>query len=72
MCVCVLLVMMSQRAGLVTCHVMSQGVAASAEELRQTYLHPEEEEPVDGFIQHDLFGTWEEPVSESLLRLVLV
>lgn len=32
------------------------GVAASAEELRQTYLHPEEEEPVDGFIQHDLFG----------------
>lgn len=45
------------------CHMMSQGVVASEEELRQTLLHPEGVEPqqegvehVDGFIQHDLFG----------------
>lgn len=37
---------------------------ASEEDLRQTFLHPEGAEPqqegvehVDGFIQHDFFGT---------------
>lgn len=62
MCVCVWgWGLMSQRAVLVTCAVLSQGVAASEEELRQTYMCPEEEEPADGFIQHDLLGMWAGP-----------
>lgn len=63
-CLSVLLVMIAQRAGLVMCHMMSQGVVASEEELRQTLLHPEEAEPqqegvehADEFNQPDLFGT---------------
>lgn len=62
-CVCVLLIMTSIIAGLVMCHVMSQGVVVSDEELKRTLLQPEEagpqqqgEEPVDGFRQPNLFG----------------
>lgn len=46
------------------CFMMSQGVVASEEVIRQTFLLPEGAEPqqegaehVDGFIQHDFFGT---------------
>lgn len=59
----VLLIMTSIRAGLVMCHALSQGVVVSDEELRRTFLQPEEagpqqqgEELVDGFRQPNLFG----------------
>lgn len=62
------------------CYVMTQGVVASAEELRQTFLQPEgaepqqeEVEPVEGFIQQDLFGRLEcsRPISALIGAVVM-